>query len=202
MNKIIILIIGCVFSISVFGQTIDYSPKQLYNDILKQHESCTENDISINEIDLSDTKFVEEGKFYHVVNTTSNKLMNHLYIGRINSCRAGGCSIDRPLDPGETSEYFDYYILFDKDCKIKQVRVYNYQASHGQEVTAKNWLKQFIGFDDTSSLKVGKNIDAISGATISVYAITNDIKDKTMLMKKLMETDRVAELERVSLSTH
>nr|WP_319999623.1 hypothetical protein [uncultured Draconibacterium sp.] len=43
----------------------------------------------------------------------------------------------------------------------------------------------FTGFNDSGSLKVDKNIDAISGATISVYTITADVENKTALLKKL-----------------
>jgi len=32
-------------------------------------------------------------------------------------------------------------------------------------------------------LEVNKNIDAISGATISVFAITNDVQLKTKILK-------------------
>ncbi len=58
-------------------------------------------------------------------------------------------------------------------------------ATHGQEITARGWLKQFIGYNGSESLKVDKNIDTISGATISVYAITSDIKLITCLLKSL-----------------
>ncbi len=44
---------------------------------------------------------------------------------------------------------------------------------------AKGWLKQFTGYDGSDTLEVGKNVDAISGATISVYGITLDVQMKT-----------------------
>jgi len=64
--------------------------------------------------------------------------------------------------------------------------VYNYQATHGQEVTNKGWLKQFQGYDGSRSLTVGKSIDAISGATVSVLGITNDVQEKTRLLKQII----------------
>jgi Na+-translocating ferredoxin:NAD+ oxidoreductase RnfG subunit len=106
----------------------------------------------------------------------------------VNSCRAGGCSNPAlPASGLETSEYFDYFVVFDGNLSIQQVKVYNYQATHGQEVTNKGWLKQFQGYNGERQLNVGKNIDAISGATVSVYAITNDIQEKTQLLKKIVE---------------
>jgi Na+-translocating ferredoxin:NAD+ oxidoreductase RnfG subunit len=89
----------------------------------------------------------------------------------------------------ESSEYFDYYILFDENKTVRKVGVYNYMATHGQEITAKGWLKQFTGYDGFAPLQVDKDIDAISGATISVYAITADIEH----MSRLLQTTAFAE---------
>lgn len=128
-----------------------------------------------------------EGKFLVLSPVNANEQKKYIYAGRVNSCRAGGCS-----NPGltmnlETSEYFDYLIVFDSNLSVQQVKVYNYQATHGHEVTNKGWLKQFHGYDGSRSLTVGKSIDAISGATVSVYSITDDIQDKTKLLKKLIQ---------------
>jgi len=69
----------------------------------------------------------------------------------------------------------NYCIFFDSSKAVRQVEVFNYQATPGYEITAKGWLKQFAGFSGIDSLVVNKNIDGISGATISVYAITADV---------------------------
>ncbi|MFO7723182.1 MAG: hypothetical protein R6V49_08180 [Bacteroidales bacterium] len=52
--------------------------------------------------------------------------------------------------------------------------------------TAKRWLRQFIGYNGTSELVVGKNEDAISGATVSVQGITADIIIKQALFRSLV----------------
>jgi Na+-translocating ferredoxin:NAD+ oxidoreductase RnfG subunit len=65
---------------------------------------------------------------------------------------------------------------------VVQVKVFNYQATHGQEITAKSWLKQFIGYQGQKELKVNKDIDSISGATISTYAITEDINKRSAIL--------------------
>ncbi|MCG8701745.1 MAG: FMN-binding protein [Bacteroidales bacterium] len=122
-----------------------------------------------------------QGKFFKINSDKSQ--YKYIYTGRVNSCRAGGCSIsvEQPMDA--KSEYFDYFILFDSAKTVQLVKVYDYKATHGHEVTAKGWLKQFISYDGSKSLKVDKNIDAISGATISVYAITFDIELKTQILQ-------------------
>ncbi len=137
------------------------------------------------EIPFPDANSVQ-GKFFTI--SDSNKLKKYIYVGRVNSCRAGGCSNPAQSTIGlETSEYFDYFVIFDASLSVQQVKVYNYQATHGQEVTNKGWLKQFQGYDGNRQLNVGKNIDAISGATVSVQGITNDIQEKTRLLKKIVD---------------
>ena len=66
------------------------------------------------------------------------------------------------------------------------VNVFNYEATHGQEITSKRWLKQFVNFQGENELVAGKNIDAISGATISVNGIVKDLQEKTYILKTLL----------------
>ncbi len=124
-----------------------------------------------------------QGKFFEIQSGESP--YKYIYVGRVNSCRAGGCSISFIIPKEGESEYFDYFILFDENKTVQLVRVFNYQATHGHEITAKGWLKQFIGHDGAKPLQVDKNIDAISGATISVNAITFDIEMITLILKSL-----------------
>lgn len=137
-------------------------------------------------LDSVTEKFPFSGVFYTLKNCETE--ISVVYTGRVHTCRAGGCS-----KPGvksadfNNSEFFDYYILFDKKLKVKSIKVYNYEATHGYEISVKGWLKQFIGYDGTSRLSVGKEVDAISGATISVNSITADIKDKTFIVNSVFK---------------
>jgi len=129
-----------------------------------------------------------QGKFLTLMNQ-NNELQKYVYVGRVNGCREGGCSGPAETMNIDTPEFFDYLIVFDSKLAVQQVKIYNYQATHGQEVTNKGWLKQFQGYDGKRSLTVGKSIDGISGATVSVYGITDDIQQKTRLIKKIVQGD-------------
>lgn len=140
----------------------------------------------ISEIPLADSlkqKYRLQGEFYEINLDISR--YKYIYAGRVNSCRNGGCSISVQTLKEGASEYFDYFILFDQNKTVQLVKVFNYQATHGHEITAKGWLKQFIGYNGSESLQVDKNIDTISGATISVNAITFDVEMKTEILKSL-----------------
>ncbi len=176
MNKfnwvLIVYILLLPISISAIKSEINYTHKSLKKEIEKNWNS----DINaLIEIQVG-SNLPFQGKFFKISETSNS----FVYVGRVNSCRAGGCSINS--DSYGPSEYFDYYIFFDDIGAVKLMKIYNYAASHGHEVMAKGWLKQFRGYDTKTKLEVGKNIDSISGATISVNAITNDVKEKTNLL--------------------
>src|SRR3990172_2044678 len=146
---------------------INYRPKLLYKALLRENTSVLPG---ITEIVIPEAfeGHIYQGKFFETKDNNPAGTIRYIYTGRINSCRTGGCSGDMKKSGDHDSEYFDYFILFDAGCKIVQVRVFNYRATHGQEITAAGWLRQFIGYHGESELKTGKNIDGISGATISV----------------------------------
>jgi len=161
----------------------DYYPKSLQSN-LRKITGC--ESFSMEELLFSNLNSfeVENGRFYRI--SCAGEDLAYVFIGRVNSCRAGGCSIDRP-HAGEF-EFFDYYTVYDTSFSVVQVNVYNYEATHGQEITAKGWLKQFIGYHSGGKLETGKNIDAITGATISVNGIVEDVKEKTQILESSIKT--------------
>ena len=81
-------------------------------------------------------------------------------------------------------EYFDFFIVFTEVGDVEAIKVFKYEATHGHEVTARGWLKQFRSYTGESDLVVGKDINGISGATTSVYSITYEIQERTKRLKK------------------
>jgi hypothetical protein len=166
---------------------IDFDNKSLLKELQKLSgtDKPERKEIQVPEALLVNSMTIR-GKFYELLEAGNSSAKKYIYVGRVNGCREGGCSNSSESSLVETPEYFDYLIIFEPNLSVQQVKVYNYQASHGQEVTNKGWLKQFQGYDGSRSLTVGKSIDAISGATISVFGITNDVQEKTRLLKKLV----------------
>ena len=76
--------------------------------------------------------------------------------------------------PSKT-DTFEYLVVFDPSLIIKKVNVLVYREDYGGEIGSNRWLKQFVGKARSTDLTVGKNIAAISGATISVYSMTNAV---------------------------
>ena len=175
-----VFIFGVLFSPN--RSPINYQPKSFGKQIEKLWGI---KDFKVEEVVLSTENRVE-GKFFSIMDKNNAIQNRYAYIGRVNSCRAGGCSVSSDEPINMESEYFDYFILFNSNIEVELVKVYNYQATHGQEVTVKGWLKQFIGYQGIKGLQVGKGIDAIAGATISVYAITADVEHKSKMLRSLI----------------
>jgi len=182
MKKSFILIFCLLIALVCFGRDeIDYQNKRLINGLNRNGISGFSELEEINR----DSKLQNElnGKFFRLIGGKEVSDVKYIFVGRVNSCRAGGCSASGNAPANTESEYFEYFIFFDSAKTVMLVNVYNYQATHGYEITSKGWLKQFAGFSGKDSLEVDKNIDGISGATVSVYAITADVQKKTKLLK-------------------
>lgn len=107
--------------------------------------------------------------------------------GRVFTCGHGGCAVAIPGRATIGFEYFDYFILYNEDASVASVRIYDYRATYGHEVCSKAWLKQFNGYCAIGMLRPGKEVDAISGATVSVNAISFDVAEKSQALVNLIK---------------
>jgi len=60
--------------------------------------------------------------------------------------------------------------------RLKDVDILVYREPYGGEVAYEPWRRQFRGKSAGDSLRVGKEIRSISGATISVHAVTLGVR--------------------------
>ena len=79
---------------------------------------------------------------------------------------------------------FDYYVLFDDKEEILKVEVLHYRENYGGEICSKNWLKQFVGIDTENYSNFNREIDGISGATISVNSLKHNLLKLSNKLKK------------------
>ena len=73
------------------------------------------------------------------------------------------------------ADFFDFIVIFDKELIVSKVKVVTYREDHGGEVGSKRWLKQFIGTSSEKKLEYQQDIAGISGATISVKSMMNEV---------------------------
>jgi hypothetical protein len=125
---------------------------------------------------------------------SDDSTLGYVYVNRINSCRAEGCAVD-PSNGSSVFEYFDYFFITDYKGEVIFVKVYNYQATHGQQVMSRGWLKQFIGFKGDNSMNYGSDIQAISGATTSAKALITDIQNAEMIIQLVINDSSLVNKE-------
>lgn len=61
--------------------------------------------------------------------------------------------------------------------KVDRLEILKYRVQYGRQVRSRKWLNQFKGASLEWPLKIGQDIDALSGATYSTHAITKGVKD-------------------------
>ncbi len=91
-------------------------------------------------------------------------------------------------------DYFDYSIIYAMDLSVMGVLVTTYRSSHGAGICSKGWLKQFRGYQG-EDLRLGKEVDSISGATISATSMVEDMKRCSLLMEELQASGLLTDPE-------
>lgn len=85
---------------------------------------------------------------------------------------------------------FDYYIVFDAKTEILKIEVLNYRENYGAEICNKNWLKQFVRLPTENYAKYNRMVDGISGATLSVNNLKQDVFRLSKLLKSHIAAKR------------
>ena len=85
------------------------------------------------------------------------------------------------------SQPITYAVFFDSQGMVEGSHIIKYREPIGGEVSNQYWLNQFFGKSWESDYKIGSDIDGISGATISVNAVTRGIHRSTIIVEYLLK---------------
>ena len=80
-------------------------------------------------------------------------------------------------------EYIDFATFFDCDGRVTRVEVVAYREPYGDGIRSKRFRNQFVGKSAESRMRAGKDIDVISGATLSAQAMTKAVKRASVLLR-------------------
>jgi Na+-translocating ferredoxin:NAD+ oxidoreductase RnfG subunit len=92
--------------------------------------------------------------------------------------------------PGK-SEPITYVTLLAPNGTIQDIEILVYREPYGGEVKYEAFRKQFRGKNAASSLRVGRDIQNMAGATISSKAVTNGAKKIAVLFEELKRTHKI-----------
>ena len=87
------------------------------------------------------------------------------------------------------SQPITFVVFFDSNGRVLKSHIVKYREPIGGEVSNQYWLKQFFGRSSVSGYKIGSDIDGISGATISVNAVTRGIHRSTFIVDYLLKQE-------------
>lgn len=167
------------------GDINNNTNKKLYRAIEKEYKT---NSFRLEKFDIplpTTRNFDYNGNFFKI--NTSVSVIGYAYTGRVYSCRSGNSKPTSYQENRDIGEYFDYLILYSNDHIIKKVQILSYKATYGQEICSKMWLKRFTRNSIQKKLRAVKDIDIISGATISSNALIEDINKVNSILSKLLK---------------
>lgn len=73
-------------------------------------------------------------------------------------------------------EFITYAVGLDADGQVTGIEILDYRETHGGEVRNAKWRAQFHGAEYGDALKLGREIENISGATLSCKHITEGVR--------------------------
>jgi Na+-translocating ferredoxin:NAD+ oxidoreductase RnfG subunit len=73
-------------------------------------------------------------------------------------------------------EYLDFIVALDTRGNVSRVLVTAYRESVGGEVSSKRFLRQYRGKNARHRLRLHREVDAITGATLSSRAVTTGVR--------------------------
>ena len=173
MKKVILAISFLLTLVVVPSQDIEL-PKGAKKKVLKSFEALWEEETIVSQLILDE--MVGQGAIA--------KSLKRLQLYELNGSaeRKGYLFLS-----AAASRYndFDLMVIYNPSLEIMDTKVLIYREDWGTEIGSKRWLRQFIGKSADQEMRLGYEIQGISGATVSVQSATNAINLMTAKLSEL-----------------
>jgi len=103
-----------------------------------------------------------------------------VYIGETESRRDGYAIIDAEMGMHEP---IDFAVSFSGSGAVSRVEILEYREPYGDEVRRDRFRAQFSGKTASDPIAVGKDIDIVSGASISSKSIAVGVKRDALILQ-------------------
>ncbi len=80
-----------------------------------------------------------------------------------------------------------FMVIFNEEGSILHTEILKYRESYGGEIQNDSWTEQYMGKNADSKLRVGSEIQGISGATISVHSVNKGIQKLILIYPFIQE---------------
>ena len=79
---------------------------------------------------------------------------------------------------------FTIRVLLDPQLYVKEVSVLSYPGARGRQVRSATFAQQFYGKGPEDPIRIGQDIHAVTGATLSSVAMTKGVRKSIALARK------------------
>ena len=86
-------------------------------------------------------------------------------------------------EPVGRSGPFTIRVYLDRQLVVKRAMVISYPWGHGRDVRKRAFTSQFEGKGPKDAVELGKDIDAMTGATISCRAMAKGVREAIRILK-------------------
>ena len=73
-------------------------------------------------------------------------------------------------------EFITYAVALQVDGSVKQIEVLDYRETYGGQIRQPEWRGQFVGKKRADAVQIDKDIQNISGATLSCVHVTDGVR--------------------------
>ena len=163
----VVVILAMLVAVSSCNQSLGTSTEEIYRDVFP---SATH----ISEISISQDAPIQgrPGKAKVMVIKKTSGLLVGYYVESEVSGRSGP---------------FKIRVLLDPQLHVKQATVISYPWDRGRDVCKRAFTRQFEGKGPRDPIRIGEDIDAMTGATISSHAMSQGVRDIIKLLKLVKE---------------
>jgi Na+-translocating ferredoxin:NAD+ oxidoreductase subunit G len=142
--------------------------------------------ISYKAVSLSDAEAADIAKR---LGTTSIKKDWSIYFSETEGKRNDGFAIlDKELG---LHEPIDFAVRFTAAGAVDNVEVMEYREAYGDEVRSERFRKQFFGKSAKDPISVGKDIQMITGASISSRSMAVGVKRGALVLENALKNGRL-----------
>ena len=79
---------------------------------------------------------------------------------------------------------FTVLVLVGPDCTVQRTAVIDYRGTHGRGCLYPRFTRQFAGKAPTDPIRIGQDIDAVTGATLSCNAVADVVRRALRLARR------------------
>lgn len=108
----------------------------------------------------------------------------NIYVGQADGKRTGYAILDAEIG---LHEPIDFGVRFDDKGTVQRLEIMAFREPYGDGVTADRFRRQFVGKTAADTITAGKDIDIVSGATLSSRSVALGVKRDALVLQAALK---------------